>query len=222
MYNKLIILIVVVISSSCKVDPKIIEPLPTDNLTEVIPEGWPQPKYTFSTNTITEDKFILGRALFYETMLSSTNDVSCATCHQDFAAFANAGHDLSHGIYDRMGTRNAPGLFNLNWHPNFMHDGGVNHIEIQVIADKAGNIVCLGERECSIQRNNQKVIYFNIVRLFLIIWAALMISAVESVAIRTEGQVELESTSRDAYAKVLVLAVGSFLGDAAFKLKGKK
>jgi hypothetical protein len=66
------------------------------------------------------------------------------------------------------------------------------------------------------------MIYFNIVRLFIIIWAAFMISAVESVAIRTEGQVELESTSRDAYAKVLVLAVGSFLGDAAFKLKNKK
>jgi hypothetical protein len=65
------------------------------------------------------------------------------------------------------------------------------------------------------------MIYFNIVRLFLIIWSALMISAVESVAIRTEGQVELESASRDAYAKVLVLAVGSFLGDAAFKLKKK-
>ena len=32
------------------------------------------------------------------------------------------------------------------------------HIEIQVIADKFGNTVCLGERECSIQRNNQKVI----------------------------------------------------------------
>jgi acyl-coenzyme A synthetase/AMP-(fatty) acid ligase len=65
------------------------------------------------------------------------------------------------------------------------------------------------------------MIYFNIVRLFIIIWAALMISAVESVAIRTEGQVELESTSRDAYSKVLILAVGSFLGDAAFKLKKK-
>ena len=65
------------------------------------------------------------------------------------------------------------------------------------------------------------MIYFNIVRMFIIIWAALMISAVESVAIRTEGQVELESTSRDAYAKVLILAVGSFLGDAAFKLKKK-
>jgi hypothetical protein len=66
------------------------------------------------------------------------------------------------------------------------------------------------------------MIYFNVVRLFIIIWAAFMISAVESVAIKTEGQVELESASRDSYAKVLVLAVGSFLGDAAFKLKNKK
>lgn len=119
---------------SCSVDPEIKPIIPVDNVKEIIPQGWPTPFYNFSNNAITPEKFILGRSLFYETMLSSDNTVSCGSCHQQFVAFANADHDLSHGVNGLFGNRNSPALQNLNWNTSFMHDGGINHIEVQPAA----------------------------------------------------------------------------------------
>ena len=116
----------------CRKDPDTGR-LPADAISFTVPAGWPQPVYTFLNNPLSTDGFELGRRIFYDTRLSRDNTISCASCHQQFAAFANINHIVSHGVDSKIGTRNSPGLFNLAWQPAFFWDGGVNHIESQPI-----------------------------------------------------------------------------------------
>lgn len=97
-------------------------------------KGFPKPLYDLEKNKPTPEGFMLGRKLFYDPILSRDNTVSCATCHQQFAAFAQTDHSFSHGVNGAFGKRNAPALQNLIWRDAFMVDGGVNHLDLQPIA----------------------------------------------------------------------------------------
>ncbi len=106
-----------------------------DEMVELVyPSYFPSPAYNFSNNQLTKSKIELGRALFYDPILSKDNSISCASCHSPFNAFAHTDHDLSHGIDDQKGTRNAPALFNLAWQSSFMWDGAINHLDMQALA----------------------------------------------------------------------------------------
>ncbi|MFT3826881.1 MAG: cytochrome c peroxidase [Chitinophagaceae bacterium] len=99
-----------------------------------VPAGFPQPKYNFSNNPLTEEGFALGRKLFYDGRLSKDGNFPCGSCHQQFAGFANFEHNLSHGFNNQFTTRNAPGIFNMAWGTNFHWDGGINNLEVQPLA----------------------------------------------------------------------------------------
>lgn len=99
-----------------------------------VPPNWPQPVYDFSKNPLTEEKITLGRVLFYDPILSLDSTISCSSCHSQYNAFTHVDHALSHGIGDRVGTRNSPVLMNLAWSKTFMWDGAVNHLDVQALA----------------------------------------------------------------------------------------
>lgn len=100
----------------------------------LLPKEFPKPEYDFAKNPISANKIELGRALFYDPILSIDNTISCASCHSQYSAFTHVDHNLSHGIQDRIGFRNSPALMNLAWQKSFMRDGAVNHLDMQALA----------------------------------------------------------------------------------------
>lgn len=97
------------------------------------PAGFPPPVYDFTANPPAEAGFELGKRLFYDPILSANNSISCGSCHQQSAAFADSGKALSTGVEGRLGVRNSPALMNMAWNKHFFWDGGVVHLDLQPI-----------------------------------------------------------------------------------------
>jgi cytochrome c peroxidase len=102
----------------------------------VLPTNFGPTQQTFlgAGEKTTKEKFELGRKLFYDPILSRDSTISCGSCHIQGSAFTHHGHDLSHGIDDRLGSRNAPSIQNLLWQPTFFWDGGVHNLDLIPLA----------------------------------------------------------------------------------------
>lgn len=107
---------------------------PSSKMELSYPDYFPDPVYSFDENELTTEGFELGRALFYDPILSIDSTISCASCHDQSHAFADHNSALSFGVENRMGLRNSPTIVNSIWQSSFMWDGGVNHIEVMPIA----------------------------------------------------------------------------------------
>lgn len=95
-----------------------------------IPANFPATVYDLEANPPTEIGFELGKKLFYDGKLSSNGVISCGFCHEQKTAFTHHGHQFSHGIEGREGTRNTPSIQNAAFMKAFTWDGATNHLDL--------------------------------------------------------------------------------------------
>ena len=79
-----------------------------------IPETIPFPKEP-EDNPMTEEKFQLGRHLFYDPRLSTNGTVSCSSCHEQDKAFSD-GVARASGATGEVHPRNSQSLVNVAWY----------------------------------------------------------------------------------------------------------
>lgn len=125
---------------------------PTDGLEKLLvrPIGFPEIPVP-DDNKFSEARWLLGRKLFYDPIMSVDSSISCSSCHMAQYAFSDTV-SLSLGAAKALGTRNAPTLTNVAYHPYFTRDGGVPTLEMQILVpiqehnEFNFNIVLIAER----------------------------------------------------------------------------
>ena len=98
-------------------DPPVPPPTPLDLDVSIEPNRqyiwYPMP--IPPENPTTVEGAALGRRLFFDPILSSDDQVSCATCHDPAFAFSGGPVRFSTGVGGQVGQFNSPALINLGW-----------------------------------------------------------------------------------------------------------
>ncbi len=108
----------------------IVRPEPIEPLLDV-PRSFPAPEFP-ADNQFTNERWQLGKRLFYDPILSLDQSISCASCHKPELGFSD-DKQFSVGIEERIGARNAPSLANVAYHPYYTREGGVPTLEMQIL-----------------------------------------------------------------------------------------
>lgn len=143
---------------SCTKTNELVVPI-QDNFELEQPVHFPKPHYEFTNNTISKQGVELGKLLFFDKTLSVDSTISCGSCHHQEVAFSDFPKALSLGVNNLVGTRNSPALFNLIWYTNFMHDGGINHIEVMPFAPISNPVEMAADLADVIHRLNKNEYY---------------------------------------------------------------
>jgi cytochrome c peroxidase len=93
------------------------------------PEHFPKAIMDVEGNLWSVEGAQLGEELFNDPLLSKSNKVSCATCHQPAHSFADPGKVLSILPGQEASLRHTPSLINLAWQSSFFWDGGALNLE---------------------------------------------------------------------------------------------
>jgi len=125
-----------------------------------VPLGFPDIEYP-EGNEYTFERWSLGKALFYDSILSKDGSISCASCHDPSLAFSD-DKNVSIGFDGLLGTRNAPSIANVAYHPYFTREGGIPTLEMQILVpiqehnEFNNNIVLIADTLSKIEHYVQK------------------------------------------------------------------
>jgi len=123
----MILLILLAISCAKEVESTEVANL---NIMEV-PIGFPEIEHP-EGNEYAIERWELGKKLFYDPILSKDGLISCASCHDPAHAFSD-DKEVSIGSEGLLGTRNAPSIANVAYHPYYTREGGLPTLEMQIL-----------------------------------------------------------------------------------------
>ena len=120
------LVIMSIVLASCAEDGPTTGPIDvfeTTPYTLVMPSNMPPPILP-EDNPLTKEGIALGKALFFEKMMSKDGTVSCGSCHNQSSAFTDKDKKFSVGIEGKVGNRNSMAISNLFYHTKgFFWDG---------------------------------------------------------------------------------------------------